>query len=599
MLNEVEDMHESIRTLTNAIDIVDFITTDTMERDIGFILKRAQYVTDPNNAYVPYFSTYYGKRIIANTESVLQLTSQNTSKVLDYFEACNATNGTVVIMSDANQLTSIRKESTTQSYDNPTSDQNSVASPTETGETASSVNPNCNESISSKEGSWETVRDFFLNHLKPNVTKKMALLWEDLPPLIKQYLTIEENEYNVSISYIYQKMCNTTDETTTAKVELSTVFTESPKIDPNLPEDIINCSSLFDNVKRTVLEPSYYEYYHYNLQYQLDTKQEYMSMMNAFYVNMTPILESKQQHQKCVAILDPLLATVEQLDSLYGLVEDLEESGSMTEAIPILRDALTSYLKVKPRMSDFADFGRLVNSPTHCEWYERTAAVEQRRLPPFYNSLQTIKDYQSLTNQYMRDSFTTYNSIKYLYTTEIYPTLKFLFKYLDKDIEKMELAESFLSAAFTKEFDTLVNVVESIKSYSKDFKNQATALKTKVIEVLQDLSEFNTPVLNHINILESDFVTAIRLLEYKPYDKILDNLGANLEKGISELLSPNYEKFVHFITTNIHHMTSLQSELNDKVSALTSDLSAYLNSVAMDVNFYMWVSCINLHFLPL
>ncbi len=604
MLNTTNTVEETIDYLIKHYGIVDVIATNMIERDAQHIKETAAERIDQGRWSYFSFYEWVGDQALYYAETMLQLKNYNESEVIQYFEACDGTNETLVRLSDGSQTTTV---STTLEV--TTTAMSSTVTSASANSTAhiDVITPDqkayCNQSFVNNhtETVWQEFKTIINNNTSLN-SDAAKVLWEQFPDFLKIFL--ETNSYktliedqtsnvtnlfqNVNSSDIFELLCGTAEEevtTTAAPVQVTDSIPTLPAVEGQLPEDVINCSSVFHDAER-YLTVSLYNLDRY-MPSILELEKTYLSKVNPIYVNMSEILAVLPQHKKCMDMIHHIGNLSLELDSFYHTMKNISVSKSVSEAIPLLKRLYDQYFLWKVLNVNFTRYGRIVDSYDNCEWHREASYDEAPKVEEVIEKVEDSRDDRVSANQYVHDAFTQYNGLESMYNAKIFPTLMLLPKYLTKNMSKVELATEFQKIVFTKALNDLADLAAEMVSYAKDFKNAVTTLSIDVTEGFKKLSRFTMPVLNYINVKELSFYKAAKALNKKTYNDIIDTFETDFQSGISRLLQLNYDDFVAHALEMTNLISDVIDELTDSTVSLQSDLATYRDQVKMDTNFYM------------
>ncbi len=651
---------ECVVEAKNAVDIV---TTDIIKKDVQLITDTAQEKIDSvKNGWLWWYE-WDGFQVHQHAHQMLQWQDDNTSRTLDYFEACDRANESLVFLPEKEfpqtespqssvtlQVTPINN---TQSNTNETMETTanstepstngmarkiaatlypttftsdftstgtganatgfnltseittvvSMATENFTTEVSSSVPPTvCTvmESFNFTSTLWQKMKDliFYVNDSQSlENAKNMLQEWDELPDFIKTYLgavrldevinrkRTEPGSLNVNLTVeeIYQFVCNSTAETSTASL-----VTETPEVVSESAQ-FINCSTIFDETKKLYFVlPQYFQHMDQWLKNDGSyVHQLYLSRVNKVYENMTELLDDIPQHDKCLKAMDYLHNMTEKIRKINAMMMSLAESRNFSEALTVLRMLYTSYAKVKHTRDEFFKIASTVDSFDFCEWYIPVAREEDNRMGRLLTQFQTTLDYSVLATQFRRELQSGCQSIKSIFIDKVFPTFQQLEKYLSRSTTKKELANNFEKIVFTKALNDFVSGVSEMKAVSKELTNQVTALKSRVINTFQQFTEFTMPVLNYLNAEKLSFIKAIEMLDLEKYNILLESFDTDMKSAIGELLADSYDNFLDHPVTMSEDIVDEVDNLIDLFAPLQTELSAYRASAKMDVNFYM------------
>ena len=98
LLNTTNSVSDTIDLLKQEHKIVDLILTNIIEEDLQFLENNAKEIITNDRTTGIRIDDEVGTKVLKIAESMLQIENHNESKVLRYFEACDATNDTVVTL---------------------------------------------------------------------------------------------------------------------------------------------------------------------------------------------------------------------------------------------------------------------------------------------------------------------------------------------------------------------------------------------------------------------------------------------------------------------------------------------------------------------
>ncbi len=578
---------EIIQYLSTKNNIVDFITTDTIDNDISYLSSHGNEVIREGKTGYFFFSSYYGTRIMSRSESILQIRDQTQSEILTYFEECDASNKTLVRLYPSTSDEPLATTAASETGEETVAVKTATTKPTSIKDNENICNASFKESFN--ESVWENFKILIIHQDSINTSSEiLSRAWFELPEFLRSYLISAEKQepiaqtLNRTSDKVFQMVCNASVETRVTIVEP----TEYPE-EIQFSGDVINCSSIFEEFKK-YLENSVSNTYHYTrLLNQRKYKEDYMEKVETLYKNMSSVLENVPQHKKCLTTADYLLGIVDQIVSVYQPLLDLQETQDISEALPLLSKSVNNYNAVQPVMANFSQFASDVYSGSGCGWYRTVASDEEHEFQNVLNSMQTITDYKSLANQYIDQIYSSYETMKSIYATKVYPTLQLVPRYLNKTVTKERLATKCNEPGFTKGLIDMAKSVSDLSISNKEFQHQAIPLKMKVVEGFSRLSQFTMPVLNHVNVKKLSFLTEIEACQNDVFDDLIQSFNVSFTEALSRLLSMNYQSFIVLTGQITENITTTANDLVERVSDLQGDLSLYRDSTKMDVSFFM------------
>ena len=598
LLNTTDSVTDAIDLLIQEHKIVDLISTNIIEEDIDYLEDNAENVMDSARFWL-YLSDWIGRQALYYAESMLQIENYNESKVLRYFKACEATNDTLVTLTDDGPLNVADKgpRSTTETTTVVPTSANTM-----NGNNLTKNGNLCNESY--QDHFNDTLWQQFIilinsSQIEDDLFPKIQNAWSELPFLLKTYLGLQNLDnlkqktelvfnINMNVTEIFELLCNESMVTTTEVMvtEVTKFIPTVPVISATLPSDVINCTAIFDEVKENYFSISLY-YFERELPNLFSFKDKYLSYVEKIYKNMSQILEVIPQHLKCINIIQYLENMTEELNNLYDLMVTTSNVESVEEAIPVLIQLHESYLLWKIMNDNFTAYASKVDSYDYCEWTYRAVSDERDEIRKEFDTIEGAADYKAQAILYLAAAFEAYALIESTYTMKILPTLKHFNSYLKGDMTKRELAINFNKPVFTKVLSDLEDASSEMTSYIKDFKNDVATLTLKVTEGFEELTKFTLPIFSKVNALELSFIKAVKDLKRKDFEQMIESFDDNFKKSFGELLRINYEDFVFYTEEAVNTISDTVEELTSRITSLQSDLSDYKTSTNMDVDFYM------------
>ena len=595
LLNTTDSVSDTIDLLIQEHKIVDLISTDIIEEDIKYLKDSADHVIGNGHFYSSYYE-FLGDDALRYAEYMLQIENHNESKVLRYFKACDATNDTIVTLIEDGSLNNDENTLISKSINKETG----TVVPT----SVTNLHSNnlihhenlCNESHLNhfNDSSWLE----FMNLLDSDQTKddhfvKIQNAVRELPFFLRTYVGLQnldnfkqQTELGVNITEIFEILCNDSMVTTeTMVMEVTGFITTVPVISATLASDVINCTAIFDEVKKNYFSISLSRLER-NMPNLFSYKDKYLSFVEKIYINMSEILEVIPQHLHCINTIKFLENMARELSRLYDLMVATADVESVEEAIPVLDKLHTSYLLWKTMNDNFTTYGNQIDKYDYCRWTSRSLNSEKAEIVKEFETLEGAVDYETQALLYMEAAFKAYARSESIFTIKILPTLKQLNSYLEGNITKRELAINFNKPILTKGLSDLENAASEMTSYIKDFKNDVATLTLKVTKGFEELTKFTLPIFNKFHARKLSFTKAVRNLKRKDFEEMLESFDEDFTKSFSDLLRKNYEDFVSY-TVAVNKISYKVKELTTKIRSLHNDLSNYRTSTNMDVDFYM------------
>ena len=596
LISSNNSLAKTVQLLEQTYRVIDLITTNIIEDDVKYIKDNGDKITEK------YFRSWYrawlGGHAVSYAEKMLKIENHNESKILKYFEACEATNETSVIL----------RQELSPAVNKDNDNVNNIETTTESL-MSTAINDNitlydsyCNETNLDNFNTsvWKEFQNLINSNDKSEDYVDQIETWSDLLIFLKRYVGLnwleklkEEREHvkhpfdiNINVTDIFHLICNVTIETTTEPMVVTDVVPTIPQISGNLPTDVINCITIFDEVKSTYFSISL-RTFEYFIPYLESYEKEYLTFIEMIYVNMSEILEVVPQHVQCIDLIKFLANYTVELKRMYHLLRNVTEVESIEEAIPVLKDLYDGYLVWRILNLNFTEYGWKVNHNDYCEWASSVMNDEGDKFPKIIDDLEATNDFKKHSYGYMERAFNSCGLIETYYITKILPTIKMINSYLEDNITKRSLAINFNKPVFIKALNDMADAAADMVSSTEDFRNEVAALRINVVKGFQDLTKFTLPFLNKVNVHELSFIKAVKALRNDSYNKTIDTFYEDLEKGIGDLLRVNYEDFVKYTLTVVDKISNAVDNLTDQVVQLQSDLNDYKATTKMDVDFYM------------
>ena len=595
LISSNNSLAKTVQLLEQTYRVVDLITNNITEDDVKYIKDNGDKIT--KDYFWSWYDVWLGDHAVYYAETMLKIENHNESKILKYFEACEATNETSVILTqelspavnkDNDNVSNI--ETTTESLMSAAINNNITLHDSYCNETSLD---NFNTSV------WKEFQNLInSNDTSVDYVDQITETWSDLPIFLKIYVGLnwlenltEERERikhlfdtNINVTDIFHSICNVTIETTTEPMVVTNVVPTIPQISGNLPTDVINCTTIFDEVNSTYFSISLriFEFY---IPYLESYEKRYLTFIEMIYVNMSEIPEFVP-HVKCIDLIKFLANYTVELKHMYYLLRNVTEVENIEEAIPVLKDLYDGYFVWRILNLNFTEYGWKVDRNDYCHWINPVIRDEKAKLAKIIKNLEATTDFKKQGYDYMEHTFNSCGLIK-TYITKILPTIEMINSYLERNITKRSLAINFNKPVFIKALNDMVDAAADMESSTKDFRNKVAALRVKVVEGFQELTKFTLPFLNKVNVHELSFIKAVKALRKDSYNKIIDTFYEDLEKGIGDLLRVNYEDFVKYTLTVVDQISNTVDNLTDQVVQLQSDLNDYKATTKMDVDFYM------------
>ena len=438
LLNTTDSVSDTIDFLIQEYKIVDLISTNIIEEDIKYLKDNSEHVFGNANFWSSYYE-FLGSQALRYAESMLQIENHNESKVLRYFKACDATNDTIVTLIENGPLNNDENTLRSKSISKETGTVMPASVTTFNGKNVTNRENLCNDSHLNhfNDSIWQE----FMNLLNSDQTEdnhfvEIRNAWMELPFFLRTYIGLEnfkqKIELEVNITEIFEILCNNSMVTTTQTMvtEVTEFIPTVPVISATLASDVINCTAIFDEVKKNYFAISLSSLERY-IPYLFSYKDKYLNFVEKIYFNMSEILEVIPQHLRCISTINFLENMAGELNKFYDLMVATAEIESVEEAIPVLHKLHASYLLWNSMNDNFTTYGNKIDRYEYCRWTSRSLEDEKADIIKEFETLEGAVDYKIQARLYMEAVFKAYARSESIFTMKILPTLKQLNSYLE------------------------------------------------------------------------------------------------------------------------------------------------------------------------
>ena len=412
--------------------------------------------------------------------------------------------------------------------------------------------------------------------------------WESIPryigstilTLAKTMLQIENHKESNVLKYF--KACDTTNYTTVQRMD-DQDFSSCRGV-----TDIMNCSSLFDEVKMCYFTghriPSYQVY---NIETGIREifayEGWYLSKVKSVYQNMSCILETLPEHQNHLNNIHFVENMTLDLINLYNILLNVSKVENMQEAIPVLNQLLDSYLSWKIMNEKF----RAVSNQVSYSWLKKAASKEKPLIEATFDNF--LKEKRKNRNR--DESYEQFKkAISVDYHSSHLVALNFLSHindYLERNITKLQLATYFNSLTLNKALNDISNAVTAKKQDDlTSLNNKVDLLKSNVSEVFTNLTNLTLPILNRINAHDLFFIKEAQGLDRMEFNNMIKSFDDDLQVNFINFLKMNYDGFLDATEKLLKNISVITNDFTEQVTRLQEDLSKYKISTHMDAEFY-------------
>ena len=166
---------------------------------------------------------------------------------------------------------------------------------------------------------------------------------------------------------------------------------------------------------------------------------------------------------------------------------------------------------------------------------------------------------------------------------KIQPTVKLGSDYVSGNITKVELAEAFAAAHFTKAIQDLADCNADLVDTAKDFTNAILKGRDRLVSMYDELFDLKLPILNRFTVNQLELVKQAEILNDSRMENIVDSLQYDIEENLIELIKETYNRLMN----PTEAFTEPVEDLIEKIENFVEDLKEYKASTKMNTEFFM------------
>ena len=300
------------------------------------------------------------------------------------------------------------------------------------------------------------------------------------------------------------------------------------------------------------------------------------------FQNTTANLSSIAPHVGCLdleeelTVMDDLFILITELGANITHAQSFDQAYGYAIQIPPLYKLRKQYDETQ-----FNDIES--NAATKCGWLRNYGRETNEAGTKALHGLEKVTDEKESALRQFGSLTKLFNKLHHEVLHKIQPTVQLGYDYVSGKITKVELAEAFVAAHFTKAIQDLADCNADLVDIAKDFTNAILKGRDRLVFVYDELFDLKLPVLNAFTVNLLGLVKQAKVLNDSRIENIVDRLQFDIEENLIELIRETYNRLMNPTAA----FTEPVKDLIGKIENFVEDLKEYKASTKMNIEFFM------------
>ena len=358
--------------------------------------------------------------------------------------------------------------------------------------------------------------------------------------------------------------------------------------------DTSKCSYTLNQVKDFIENPSKsffvdidtdvaeleYQYFSSKMEYYLD-------ITGYVFENSTMNEDIAHAHVTCVEA-EPEVDPLETLCiKMVKLMSNIRKSSSYNEAYNYAKQLTPLFNQIRTNYDEKQILNLYQKVDDACQWFdsykedlekEGLEAIEELELLKLRTD-STLRQYEEIS-----ESFT---ALLEEFAEEIIPVVNLGEDYILDQLTKLTMARQFVKSSFYESTDEMTKIIEDIADHMKDYADELTKGKDRLVGMYQKLFALKLPVINKYNVHQLGIVQKALETDDDQLKHIVDSLEDNMDEGITKLVEEIYQRLLNPIQDLEESLVLPAYVFLEHLTKLMENMWEYMESTKMTTEFFM------------
>ena len=313
----------------------------------------------------------------------------------------------------------------------------------------------------------------------------------------------------------------------------------------------------------------------------------YLDVTGYVFENSTMSEDIAHAHVTCVEA-EPEVDPLETLcNKMVKLMSNIRKSSSYNEAYDYAKQLTPLFNQIRTNYNEEQILNLYQKVDDACQWFdsykedlekEGLEAIEELELLKLRTD-STLRQYEEIS-----ESFT---ALLEEFAEEIIPVVNLGEDYILDQLTKLTMARQFVKSSFYESTDEMTKIIEDIADHMKDYADELTKGKDRLVGIYQKLFALKLPVINKYNVHQLGIVQKALETDDDQLKHIVDSLEDNMDEGITKLVEEIYQRLLNPIQDLEESLVLPAYVFLEHLTKLMENMWEYMESTKMTTEFFM------------